>query len=133
MDILKRSGHQVRHFEDGSHAWAHLKENPDAYDLLIIDVNLPGMNGIEIVAKAREHNFPGRIFMVSGRFTSSDMVELTRLKIDHALTKDVYKRQGLQLPLAAATRLQFERLVGLGLGGLDKSGVAELTFKGRHA
>jgi len=40
---------------------------------------------------------------------------------------------GLQLPLAAATRLQFERLVGLGLGGLDKSGVAELTFKGRHA
>lgn len=40
---------------------------------------------------------------------------------------------GLQLPLAAAARLQFERLVGLGLGGLDKSGVAELTFKGRHA
>jgi 3-hydroxyisobutyrate dehydrogenase len=40
---------------------------------------------------------------------------------------------GLQLPLAAAARLQFERLVALGLGGLDKSGVAELTFKGRHA
>jgi 3-hydroxyisobutyrate dehydrogenase len=39
---------------------------------------------------------------------------------------------GLQLPLAAAARLQFERLVSLGLGGLDKSGVAELTFKGRH-
>ncbi len=39
---------------------------------------------------------------------------------------------GLQLPVASATRLQFERLVSLGLGGLDKSGVAELTFKGRH-
>jgi 3-hydroxyisobutyrate dehydrogenase len=39
---------------------------------------------------------------------------------------------GLQLPLAAAARLQFERLVASGLGGLDKSGVAELTFKGRH-
>ena len=39
---------------------------------------------------------------------------------------------GLQLPLAAATKLQFDRLVSLGLGGLDKSGVAELTFKGRH-
>lgn len=87
MDILKRGGHKVRHFGDGSQAWAHLKENPDAYDLLIIDVDLPGMNGIEIVGKAREHSFPGRIFMVSGRFTSSDMVELTRLKIDHALTK----------------------------------------------
>ena len=40
---------------------------------------------------------------------------------------------GLNLPLAAATKLQFDRLTALGLGGLDKSGVAELTFKGRHA
>ena len=39
---------------------------------------------------------------------------------------------GLNLPLAAATRLQFERMTALGLGSLDKSGVAELTFKGRH-
>ena len=40
---------------------------------------------------------------------------------------------GLNLPLAAATKLQFDRMVALGLGELDKSGVAELTFKGRHA
>ena len=38
---------------------------------------------------------------------------------------------GLQLPLAGATKLQYERVVALGLGHLDKSGVAELTFKGR--
>lgn len=40
---------------------------------------------------------------------------------------------GLTLPLAAATKLQYERMVALGLGELDKSGVAELTFKGRRA
>jgi len=40
---------------------------------------------------------------------------------------------GLAMPLAAATKLQFDRMNALGLGGLDKSGVAELTFKGRHA
>jgi 3-hydroxyisobutyrate dehydrogenase len=39
---------------------------------------------------------------------------------------------GLKLPLAQATKEQFDRMVTLGLGGLDKSGVAELTFKGRH-
>ncbi|MBC8039835.1 MAG: NAD(P)-dependent oxidoreductase [Opitutaceae bacterium] len=38
---------------------------------------------------------------------------------------------GLSLPLAAATKLQYERLVALGRGGLDKSAVAELTFPGR--
>jgi 3-hydroxyisobutyrate dehydrogenase len=40
---------------------------------------------------------------------------------------------GLNLPLSAATKLQFERMVALGIGQLDKSGVAELTFKGRRA
>jgi len=39
---------------------------------------------------------------------------------------------GLQLPLSAATKAQYDRMVALGLGQLDKSGVAELTFKGRH-
>jgi len=38
---------------------------------------------------------------------------------------------GLPMPLAGATKQQFERMVALGLGGLDKSGIAELTFKGR--
>lgn len=40
---------------------------------------------------------------------------------------------GLNLPLSAATKLQYDRMVALGLGDLDKSGVAELTFKERRA
>jgi 3-hydroxyisobutyrate dehydrogenase-like beta-hydroxyacid dehydrogenase len=38
---------------------------------------------------------------------------------------------GLRLPLAQATYEQYERLVKLGRGELDKSAIAELTFKGR--
>ena len=37
----------------------------------------------------------------------------------------------LELPLAKAALGQYRKMVKLGLGGLDKSGVAELTFKGR--
>jgi 3-hydroxyisobutyrate dehydrogenase len=39
---------------------------------------------------------------------------------------------GLYLPLAAATKLQFDKMTAIGLGHLDKSGIAELTFKGRQ-
>ncbi len=95
-EILKRSGHQIRHFTDGSEAWNHLADNLASYDLLIIDVNLPGMNGVEIVSRLREREFPGRILMVSGRFTSSDMSALTRLGIDHSLTKPFNARQLLE-------------------------------------
>jgi 3-hydroxyisobutyrate dehydrogenase len=39
--------------------------------------------------------------------------------------------QGLTLPLAAAAKTQYDRMVAAGLGELDKSGIAELTFAGR--
>ena len=41
------------------------------------------------------------------------------------------KAQGLNLPVAAAAKKQYDRMIQLGLGELDKSGIAELTFKGR--
>jgi 3-hydroxyisobutyrate dehydrogenase len=44
----------------------------------------------------------------------------------------MWRSVGLNLPLNDATKAQYEKMVALGLGGLDKSGIAELTFKGRH-
>lgn len=38
---------------------------------------------------------------------------------------------GISLPLAQATKDQYDRMIDQGLGDLDKSGVAELTFPGR--
>ncbi|MGI8820964.1 MAG: NAD(P)-dependent oxidoreductase [Chthoniobacterales bacterium] len=38
----------------------------------------------------------------------------------------------LDLPLARATKMQYERMIANGLGELDKSGIAELTFKDRR-
>ena len=52
---------------------------------------------------------------------------------DSGIALKLGKSQGLNLPLAAATKKQYDRMVTEGLGELDKSGIAELTFKGRHA
>ena len=50
---------------------------------------------------------------------------------DSGIALKLAKEQGLTLPLAAATKKQYDRMIAEGLGELDKSGVAELTFKGR--
>jgi 3-hydroxyisobutyrate dehydrogenase len=52
---------------------------------------------------------------------------------DSGIASGLAAEQGLHLPLNAATEAQYQKMVTLGLGGLDKSGIAELTFKGRHA
>ncbi|MBL9131460.1 MAG: NAD(P)-dependent oxidoreductase [Verrucomicrobiaceae bacterium] len=52
---------------------------------------------------------------------------------DSGIAAEVAASVSLNLPLNAATKAQYDKMVALGLGGLDKSGIAELTFKGRHA
>jgi 3-hydroxyisobutyrate dehydrogenase len=52
---------------------------------------------------------------------------------DSGIALKLAKENGLNLPLATATKKQYVRMIDEGLGGLDKSGVAELTFKGRHS
>lgn len=51
---------------------------------------------------------------------------------DSGIALALAKEKGLNLPLAAATVRQYRRMVTEGLGQLDKSGIAELTFPGRH-
>jgi 3-hydroxyisobutyrate dehydrogenase len=51
---------------------------------------------------------------------------------DSGIALKLAKQQGLNLPLAAATKKQYDRMIAVGLGELDKSGIAELTFKDRQ-
>jgi 3-hydroxyisobutyrate dehydrogenase len=50
---------------------------------------------------------------------------------DSGIALSLAKQQKLKLPLAEATKKQYDRMVAEGLGELDKSGIAELTFRGR--
>src|ERR1700716_2675658 len=51
---------------------------------------------------------------------------------DSGIALQLARELGLDLPLASATKAQYDRMVAAGLGDLDKSGIAELTFKDRH-
>ena len=50
---------------------------------------------------------------------------------DSGIALDLAKQEKLNLPLAAATKKQYDRMIAEGIGELDKSGIAELTFRGR--
>lgn len=52
---------------------------------------------------------------------------------DSGIALALAESRGLTLPLAKATFDQYEKLTRMGLGELDKSGIAELTFADRAA
>src|SRR6266481_3789200 len=51
---------------------------------------------------------------------------------DSGIALELARNIGIDLPLARATKEQYDRMIAEGLGDLDKSGVAELTFKDRR-
>jgi 3-hydroxyisobutyrate dehydrogenase-like beta-hydroxyacid dehydrogenase len=50
---------------------------------------------------------------------------------DSGIALGLAAASGIQAPLAQATFDQYTKLTEMGKGELDKSGIAELTFKGR--
>lgn len=50
---------------------------------------------------------------------------------DSGIALNLAQSEGIETPLAQATYEQYSKLTKIGKGELDKSGVAELTFKGR--
>src|ERR1043165_7347048 len=51
---------------------------------------------------------------------------------DSGIALELGRSLGLDLPLARATKQQYDRMIAAGLGELDKSGIAELTFNDRY-
>jgi two-component system cell cycle sensor histidine kinase/response regulator CckA len=91
--ILRRGGHAVNHIANGVEAWQHLAADSSRYDLLIVDVNLPGLNGVDLVGRVRSGNFSGRILVISGRVSASDLRALVQLHVDRVLTKPFTAQQ----------------------------------------
>ncbi len=99
ITALRRLGHEVMHLNHGTEAWRHLSTHPH-YDIVMLDLDLPGMNGIEIARRMRESRFAGKILIASGRLAEHELGELRALKVDHILEKP-FTPQTLQFALHA--------------------------------
>ena len=75
--------------------------------------------------KGREVAHYRRIAMVS--------LPIAPLRLRLPMGLYALEQVGLKVPLSRATQRQYEVMVEKGIGELDKSGIAELTFKGRMA
>ncbi len=69
--VLQHFGHEVVSFGNGENALKQLR-NGDKADVLISDYKLPGMNGLDLLGKAREH-LPELEMMMITAFGSIDL------------------------------------------------------------
>lgn len=84
---LERMGHRATQQSDGIGAWEHLRPRLGDYALLIFDVNMPGLSGIELARRVRDARYAGRILIISGRLAPPELQELEGLGVDRVLPK----------------------------------------------
>lgn len=84
-DLLRAEGHSVEAARDGATGLRRATE--ESFDLLILDVMLPGPGGFDICHAARERGFDGAILMLTALGQVSDRVQGLRTGADDYLVK----------------------------------------------
>ena len=68
--LLRRRGYQVSGFTDPHEATAALRADPQRYDLLVTDYNMPGFCGVDLVREARHIRPDLPVALASGYVTA---------------------------------------------------------------
>lgn len=70
---LYNSGYEVDACYDGNEALDFILG--EGYDLVVLDLNLPGMDGMDILRELRKHNNETKVLILSARSQIADKVE----------------------------------------------------------
>ena len=85
VKALQHQGYQVTRFDRGETAIAAYQQTPP--DLVLLDIMLPGVNGLEVLRRMKAHNRDVPIIMATAKGDPMDRVEGLELGADDYVPK----------------------------------------------
>lgn len=119
---LEMEGYTLTHAKDGNQARKWLFEDQKSFDLIILDVMLPGMSGFDLCHALRRKQIYTPVLMLTAKNFEQDKIKGLRLGADDYLTKPfsleevltrievLLRRQSWQQPAEELKRLEFDRV-----------------------
>ena len=91
-DFVRRGlagfGYEVTVSEDGTQAWQLLNGKSSDFDLVLIDIRMPGLSGLEVCRRLREQQgYSLPVLMLTALDTTDDIVAGLRFGADDYLVK----------------------------------------------
>lgn len=83
--LLELDGHKVTTAYSGEQALKIAAESQ--FDLVVTDLKMPGMSGLDIIKAFKETNPDIRVIMITGYPTEESEAEARRLGVDDYITK----------------------------------------------
>ena len=84
---LKRSGYEVVDVPNGEEAMEIFDRNPTYFDVVLLDVMMPGIDGFEVCRRIREKNSSIGIIMLTAKSQEMDKVNGLMIGADDYVTK----------------------------------------------
>lgn len=85
VELLKQEKYDVDHMEDGDSALMALESG--IYDVAVLDVMMPEINGFEVARRSRKNGIKTPILMLTAKSQLDDKVEGLDSGADDYLTK----------------------------------------------
>jgi len=87
--ILSMLFKEVDSASDGEEGLEKYKTNPNKYDLIITDITMPKMNGLELSQKAKEINLSQKIVVISAHREDEFLSKIKEIGIDGVIFKPI--------------------------------------------
>jgi PAS domain S-box-containing protein len=97
--------------KNGKEALRTYLENQDYIDLILTDINIPELNGIEIIRKVREFDKKIPVILTTAQSNSEFLAEAIKLKVQEYIVKPIDIRYLLSLLNEIASNLYHEILL----------------------
>ena len=133
MDFLEEEGYQTKLCRDGESGLEQFKKHN--YDLCILDVMMPKMDGFELASKIREEDSDARFIFLTAKSSKEDKCTGYELGAEDYVTKPfdqdelLYKIKAILRRTAAPHAVDKPFLYTIGEYTFDPSQL-ELTFRG---
>jgi CheY-like chemotaxis protein/anti-sigma regulatory factor (Ser/Thr protein kinase) len=83
--FLREAGHQTTEVADGRAALTALADQP--YDIVLLDIGLPGISGLDVLTELQRFPAPPRVVMITADDTSDTLLKAVRAQADRYVTK----------------------------------------------
>ena len=90
---LEQKGYQVTGMPNGDAALRELQANPDGYDVVLTDLSMPGMSGLQLAEQVRKIRPELPVILTSGYISPEDQARADQLGIHAVLTKPVNTKE----------------------------------------
>jgi DNA-binding response OmpR family regulator len=125
---LTEAGHDAVIVHNGERALDKAKETP--FDLIMLDIILPGMDGFDVLRHLRSQHMASRVLMLTARGEVKDRVTGLQLGADDYLPKPFVMRELVARVNALGRRYPEEPVLTLRVGDLTLDVVNHQVYRG---